>query len=495
VRRSLAVVACALVALVAALQAGAGVGFGAAEDGTKYADDGGAWLDGRLLAAGLTENRITVRWDPAQPTTIQEKAFLDRSLPVSAAQGVRVVLDVYAVRAYSFATDADGRIAQFAAYLQLLARTYPQVTDFIVGNEPNEAFFWQPQFASDGAQVSAAVDERLLAASYDALKTVNPRITVIGGGPSPSGNDTTSTSPVRFIAALGRAYRASGRTRPLMDKLGFHVYPDHNTDSPSTHYAWPNASAADLDRIKQAVWDAFAGTPQPTFEGGLTFAIDEFGWQASIDPLHAHLYSGRENVPAIGEVEQAGHYADVIRTLACDPTVSDLMVFHLIDESDLGRFQSGLLRADGSERPSFDAVRAAIAAGSCSRLHVWEHTTGVVGGAATFAVHDVAAGTALPDLAATADEGAVAKAGVFRIAATGARLRRTEIERSLAGLAAQKPLLSATVLVKPKREPQIAFDGRLQPGVYVYAVRLTAETNADRTETFVSAPFRVASAS
>ena len=117
------------------------------------------------------------------------------------------------------------------AYLQTLARRYPQVTEFIVGNEPNEAFFWQPQFGPAGEQVSAAAFEKLMAASYDALKAVNPAIRVIAAGPSNEGNDHTSTSPVRFLRALGDAYRASGRQAPLMDALGFHVYPRSNSRS------------------------------------------------------------------------------------------------------------------------------------------------------------------------------------------------------------------------------------------------------------------------
>ena len=33
-------------------------------------------------------------------------------------------------------------------------------------------------------------------------------------------------------------------------------------------YPWPNAGFVNLDRVKQAVWDAFAGTPQPTTRRG-----------------------------------------------------------------------------------------------------------------------------------------------------------------------------------------------------------------------------------
>lgn len=219
------------------------------------------------------------------------------------------------------------------------------------------------------------------------------------------------------------------------------------------------------------------------------FTIDEFGWQVAIDPSLAGLYFGAENVPTITEPEQAQVYAQLIAMLACDPTVADAMVFHLIDEIDLGRFQSGLLRADGSRRPSFDAVRDAVAAaGSCAAPHLWTHTPGVLGAGATFDASDVSKRQNVFGLSATAAEPADGKAGIFRV---GLRYRRADIERSLAGVAAGSPLLAATKFVKAGYNPRFEFHGQLQPGYYVYAVRLTAEMNPNRTQTLVSPVFRV----
>ena len=87
-------------------------------------------------------------------------------------------------------------------------------------NEPNQPAFMRPQFKPAGANASAARAGAFLAAGYDALKAVDPAIKVIGLGLSPRGNDTpsapsnVSTSPVRFLAALGAWYaRAAARSR------------------------------------------------------------------------------------------------------------------------------------------------------------------------------------------------------------------------------------------------------------------------------------------
>ena len=165
-------------------------------------------------------------------------------MPVAKQKGVRVVFSVYP-RSASLPDDTDTRIARFAAYLKLLARTYPQVRDFVVLNEPNEAYFQAPQHDATGRTSRQRSRYRILAAGYDALKSVDPAIDVAGLGISPAANDKTSTSPVRFIDALGRAYRASGRKTPIMDALDLHIYPDNAArQAQDTHYAWPQSGRA-----------------------------------------------------------------------------------------------------------------------------------------------------------------------------------------------------------------------------------------------------------
>ena len=284
-----------------------------------------------------------------------------------------------------------------------------------------------------------------------------------------------------------------------MDALGFHVYPRSNSDPPSKPFGWPNAGAADLARIKQAVWDAFHGTAQPTFAErrrrrgrGLKLFVDEFGWQAAIDAAHAILYTGTENVPAISEAEQAANYRAMIGMLACDSAVSDAFVFHLVDERDLARFQSGLLRANLSERASYGAVRNAIAAaGSCAAPVSWTHTSLVDGAQATFGRKSYPARQAIFGVSATAAEDAGGKAGIFRIASAKARPQAAALDRSLASAGGPAAVRTTFKLVKASYWPRFEFRGKLKPGYYVFAVRLTADMNPSRSQTFVSSTFRV----
>src|SRR5262245_33448363 len=308
---------------------------GANDDTGKFSPDAGASLYRGMAAVGMRETVITVRWLPSDPLGLGDRPLLDLTVAAARTAGLHVVFAAYPYPP----REVEGGLARpaaFGAWLAELARQYPDVREFVVGNEPNQPAFWRPQF-SRAAQVSAAAFGPFLAAGYDALKDVDPTLTVAGVGLSPRGNDrpfarsNVSTSPVRFLAALGAWYRASGRTRPLMDGLSFHPYPNRATDSLGRGYAWPNAGFANLDRVKQAVWDAFAGTPQPTTLDGLRLYLDEVGWQVDTSGLEG--YTGDENVPVTDEETQAGVYREIVRTARCDPDIAAVNLFGFRDDA------------------------------------------------------------------------------------------------------------------------------------------------------------------
>jgi hypothetical protein len=373
------------VMLVVTGAAAAAPHIGFAEDATKYAADGGNALFTEMNKLGATSNRVAVFWDASQPTVIQDQAFLDRMVPVANRHNIQLVFAIYPEKA-SMAPTTPAAVNQFCAYAVQVMQRYTSVKKVIIGNEPNQPKFWQPIWNADGTPASPAAMEAVLASCYDQLKAYNPSIDVIGVGLSPRGNDdshassNSSISPVRWIAALGKAYRASGRTKPLFDEWSWHCYPKVNTDQVETGYAWPNTGCVNAARVKLALWDAFNGTGQPVtggytgpagtlFPSLMTF-IDETGWQVDTSTLPG--YSNTENVPTVSEAQQAIDYEKLVRLADCEPTLTDFHIFHEIDEADRTGFQSGVLRVDASERPSAtdpsNSVQHAIAAdkGGCS---------------------------------------------------------------------------------------------------------------------------------
>jgi len=383
--RLLAAASALTVALLTGATTASAADVGANDDSAKYAADGGVALYGEMTALGLRQTVIGVRFKPSEPIVIQDKALLDRVVPNALAAGLEVVLAVYPYPTTELEAGL-GSPSLFGSYVAAVASAYPDVKQFVVGNEPNQPAFWRPQFGVDGANVSAAAFGPYLGAAYDSLKAVNPSIEVVGVGLSPRGNDkpnargNISTSPVRFLRALGAWYRKSGRTRPLMDAFSFHPYPKRAIDPLDDGYSWPNAGFVNLDRVKQALWDAFHGTEQPTTVEGLKLHLDEVGWQ--VDTTGLAGYSGQENVPVTDEVTQAAIYGELIRRAACDPDVASLSFFGFRDDGARKGFQAALQRIDGSPRPAAEAVRAAIAetAAGCRRPEeAWRPNPGVVG--------------------------------------------------------------------------------------------------------------------
>src|SRR6266545_3433574 len=328
-RRISAVLASACAALALA-GAASSTTFGVADDAGKYAEDGGSGFFNMLTELGMTENRMAVFWDPANPTTIFDQAFLDRSVPQAMRRGIDVIFAIYPLKARALVDTPNG-VRQFADYAAKVAERYPYVRKIVCLNEGNQPRFHQPQFDDAGNGISGIVQEQAMAACYDAVKAVDPGIDVIAFGLSPRGNDdfdaasNVSHSPIRFLKEAG--------------------------DGPFVR-----------------------------------IFVDEVGYQARVAPGKSSLYTGAENVTLVDEATQGAYYAQLIALMACDPNVALLNFFHAVDETSLPAWQSGVVLPDGTRRVSYATVKEAIGANQqCQGKEMqWRHTERVVGARVIF---------------------------------------------------------------------------------------------------------------
>ena len=103
------------------------------------------------------------------------------------------------------------------------------VKHFEIWNEPNISNFWKP--APDIAHYT-----RMLIAAYDAMKAVDPSITVMAGAFSPYGgpgdNSGDRINPVDFLAGI---YANGGGGH--FDAVSHHPYDRSNDPGESTHQA------------------------------------------------------------------------------------------------------------------------------------------------------------------------------------------------------------------------------------------------------------------
>ncbi len=469
----------AALALVCALTfagTAAAVDFGANDDTGKYSADGGVTFFGQMADTGLKQNVMTVRWSPSAPTTIPDKEFLDRAVPAALARGIKVLFAVYPYPP-SQIEGGGASPAAFANWLANLANAYPQVTTYIVGNEPNLNTFWRPQGDGRGTILSGAAFGPFLAAGYDTLKARGA--TVLGVGSSPRGEKAPpaagKSSPVHFLASLGAWYRGSGRPAPLMDGFSFHPYPNPSdfTVPLTFSYGWPNASVQELPRVKQALYDAFAGTAQATTATGLKLYLDEVGWQVSTEGNS--VYTDSENVRVTTEANQAAIYDGLIRYVVCDPDVAQLNFFGYWDEKSRSGWQSALRRADGSERASNAAVKAAIAAtgGQCQgTLRTWTPLRTPDGASVTFGKLASKKGKGAVTYVPTAAEDVTVKAGFVPASTPEAQV---------------PDLLRDAGRADANRRRTLTYKGAAPSG-QVFAVALAATLAPARVQVFTSSP-------
>jgi len=480
--------------------------YGVADDWPKFHACGDAWW-ASATDIGYQDLRMTVQWNEATPTVIPFQSNLQSAIDCAKLNDTRPILAIYPLHPSAIGSNAAAQ-AQFATFVSLVGQAFPDVQNFIVGNEPNVNRFWQPQYA--GGKDAAATDyEHTLAQSYDALKTVRPDSIVWGPAISSRGNDNAnaasnpSHSPVWFIKYMGDAYKASGRTKPVFDEFNFHPYPPtQDTDPFSKAFQWPQAGAANLDRIKQALWDAFNGTGQPVVTeqpGGrqaqfgvpqsLPIDMDEAGEQTVVTG-HEAAYDGTpENVTPISEAQQAANHVELAEIGACDPSVRSVLWFPLIDDSGISTgFQSGNLFADLVQKQSYGAMKTKIATakGNCQGgvagiPQSWSHATGVLGTQGIFGGPGTDAGS----------QPGKKPAGVTGLwTSFTANEDATYVATLTQG---GKAVASLTGTAKAYYKPGLNFRlTRFLPnGTYQFTVVLKAATNPSRTTTLSSKPFTV----
>jgi hypothetical protein len=339
---------------------------GALEDAVKFPQPELADQRVALAAdAGFDALNVTTAWAPGQTEPDPGELQILRNVAGAADKhDLRLLITAYATRPRS-APNAEPQQEQYAEFLANLARELPTVRNFAVWNEPNLNGFWLPQFDASGNDVAASGYTSLLGRSYDALKVVSEKIKVYGGNLAPRGFDDADSprpthSPTTFIRDMGTAYRESGRTKPIMDVFALHPYLTRSAIPPTQPHTGTSLGFADYDKLVSLLGEAFDGTAQPGSQ--LPIAYTEFGVQSivpeSAEEPYTNLQSplGRDAVP---EQTQADYYKDAFELAACQPTVIAVYIFHLFDEADLNRWQSGPYYTDTKPKSSLDAIKSA----------------------------------------------------------------------------------------------------------------------------------------
>jgi hypothetical protein len=338
---------------------------GAAEDEGRNADPAVAMAKMELAkAAGFDTIRITAIWTPGESAVPKDQ--LNALTAIAAAGdflGIRIAATVMNFGNRTTPLTAAAR-TQFARFTADLVRQVPGIREYIIGNEPNLNRYWLPQFGPNGEDVAAPAYVQLLARTYDAIKAVDKGVFVIGGSVSPRGIDRPDTgrdthSPTAFITDMGLAYRAMKRNKPIMDGFAFHPYGENSSTPPTvTHPKSTAIGLADYPKLVALLGTAFDGTAQ--LGSKVPIIYDEYGVDSQIPTAKRHFYAGQELSKPVPEGVQASYYRQALEMAACQPTVRGFLIFHVTDETDYGRWQSGVYFPDGSAKSSRPLVKQSM---------------------------------------------------------------------------------------------------------------------------------------
>ncbi len=225
---------------------------------------------------------------------------------------------------------------QYATFAAAAAAHYAArgVHTWEIWNEPNNPLFWKPA-PNPGAYTA------VLKAAYPAIHGADPSAVVISGGLAPTDTYSGWIAPVEFLKDV---YASGGQGS--FDALGWHPYdyPATVSQYSSNHQGWDQMSGTNPSARSLMVAHG---------DGGKKIWATEFG---------APTCTG--NSTCVSEAQQAQMLSQAYALWSSYSWAGPLMVYSYqdrgTDESNREDF-FGLLRADGSAKPSLSAFMAIAA--------------------------------------------------------------------------------------------------------------------------------------
>ncbi|MBA3807997.1 MAG: cellulase family glycosylhydrolase [Solirubrobacterales bacterium] len=290
-----------------------------------------------IKAVGTHWVRMFVTWPDIEPARGAYSASWLTSYDQALSQlppGTNVILDV--VDSPQWETGAANEHSppanpqDYAHMIGMLAQHFgSRVAAYEIWNEEDASAWWTGA-PDPGAYV------RLLKAAYPAVKAAEPSATVVLGGLT--GND------FQFVEGV---YAAGGKG--FFDAVGVHTDTACNKLSPYDFLRGSdNRLITDSFLAYREVHSTMIahGDDKPIW-------MTEMSWRTTSATCNEGAWAG-QTAAGVSEETQASYLRQAYHCLAQNPYVQVALWFPIHDE---GSTVSGLVRADGSRKPSFTAMR------------------------------------------------------------------------------------------------------------------------------------------
>jgi hypothetical protein len=217
----------------------------------------------------------------------------------------------------------------------------PHVPLWLAWNEPNNPLYLLPQYnRSNGKWMTAATTTyaKICTAIYDGVHAAQEHAKVACGATAPRGdnspeNASRSISPLLFL----RGVKAAGLKQ--FDAWAHQPYYGRPSETPATR---PGQGAVELGNFNTLVSEL------TRLYGQRRVWITQYGYETSPP----------DRVMGVGWTEQARYLRQAYLLARANPRVDLFTWFMLDDDADVsGGSQSGLLTADGLEKPAFGVLQ------------------------------------------------------------------------------------------------------------------------------------------
>ena len=347
------VLACA--APAARASAGAPMYFDAGRDAVDDATRA-ATLD-QLDGLGVRALRVTLVWAAVAPGAggARRPAFdatdpnaydwggYGRLIDAAHARGWRVLVTFSApVPRWATAAHADQvtrpSAAEFGAFATAAGRRFGDaVGAWGLWNEPNHPRFLRPQVVR-GRPASPALYRALHIAGVRGLEAAGQsKDIMLAGETAPGGDRKASVPPLQFL----RGVLCAGCPRLRIDGWAHHPYANRRG---------PFYVPSDRDNVTIGVLGRLEAALDRAGRRRLPVWVTEYGVQSAPDTTLG--------VPLAQQAEFRSLSERLLRT---DPRVAATAQYLLRDDAALSGFQSGLVTAAGTRKPSFDEFRLPLA--------------------------------------------------------------------------------------------------------------------------------------
>jgi hypothetical protein len=295
-----------------------------------------------LQSLGVHLVRFTLRWDqiaPAQPAAARNPADpaykwgqFDTVLRALHAQGIAELVTLYGSPSWANGGHAPNWLPQrgFADFAYAAAQRFPWVRMWTIWNEPNGRTFSIPVSASLYVQ-------RLLNPAYAQLHLASSSNLVAGGVTSPRAT-ATGVPPLTFMQGMRAAHAR-------LDAYAQNPYPISRGETP-THATCTQCTAMTMANLSQIRADV-----TKYFGARTSLWLTEYGYQTNPP----------DRLLGVSYGLQATYLAAAALRVWQQPGATVLIQFLIRDEPNIGGWQSGLLTAEGAEKPSYRAFALPLA--------------------------------------------------------------------------------------------------------------------------------------